>query len=216
MKFADQRKKLLAELQQAGINDKVVLAAMGEVPREDFIPADMQILAYRNHPIEIGAGQTISQPYIIARMLQELQIEPDHSVLEIGTGSGYQTAIISLIAATVYTVERIESLALKARQVLKKLEYKNIHYRVGDGTRGWEKAFPARKEFDRIIISAAAPHVPEILLQQLAEGGILVAPVGERQKQTLIVVHKNGGVITTAHHGGCTFVPLIGEDGWEA
>jgi protein-L-isoaspartate(D-aspartate) O-methyltransferase len=215
MQFDDQRKWLVKKLADSGIKDLRVLEAFAKVPRHEFVPPAMLNYAYHNQPLMIGEGQTISQPLVIAMMMQALQLQPTDIVLEIGTGSGYQTALLAEITKEVFTVERIEKLASRAKAILKKLNYTNIHYRLGDGTRGWEKAFPPRKEFNKIVVSAGSPQVPPTLVKQLAEGGIMVIPVGERMMQRLLILNKKKGEILSTWQADCTFVPLIGEEGWE-
>jgi len=215
VKFEDQRNLMVQnQLTARGIANQRLLDIFLSVPRHEFVPEEMRAYSYNDHPLAIGDGQTISQPYIVALMVDLLQVRPTHHVLEIGTGSGYQTAILSLLAQQVYTVERLDSLMRRARRDLKRLGYANVHFRTGDGTRGWEKAYPARDTFDRIVVSAAAPHAPEQLIGQLAEGGRLVIPVGSRLMQELVLIRRENGEIITENHGGCAFVPLIGEDGW--
>jgi len=215
MKFIDQRRLMVEEqIKKRGVDSEIVIKAMLNVERHLFVPEDIKHLAYRDSPLSIGKGQTISQPYIVALMLQLLEIESGDKVLEIGTGSGYQTALLAEIAETVYTVERIDVLLLKAKKLLDKMNFRNIHYHIGDGTRGWKEGFPACKEFDKIVVSAAAPDVPVSLMEQLADGGIMVIPAGSRYSQDLIVIKKIGDEFITTNHGGCTFVPLIGKEGW--
>ncbi len=216
MQFDDQRRWLVKILKEEGIRDSKLIEAISLVPRHEFVPVMMREYSYRNQPLAIGEDQTISQPLIIAIMIQLLQIQETNSVLEIGTGSGYQTAILSALTKEVYTIERLEGLAIRAKATLKKLNYLNIHYKIGDGTKGWLKAYPPRKEFDRIIVSAASPLIPSSLVEQLAENGRLVIPVGEKTFQRLILVEKRNGEIKTSYHGDCTFVPLIGDEGWQS
>ena len=192
------------------ITDPRVLAAMQKVPRHRFVlPQDID-RAYGDHPLPIGYGQTISQPYMVALMTEALKPEAENKVLEIGTGSGYQAAILSRLCGSVYTVERLGVLAARARKVLDELGIFNVHIRIGDGTRGYAKDAP----YDRIIVTASAPHVPEALVEQLAPGGILVIPVGDQYLQDLKRVTKKNGQTTTESLGGCRFVKLIGESGW--
>jgi len=215
MKFIDQRRLMVEEqIKRRGIESENIIAAMLKVERHVFVPEDIKHLSYRDYPLSIGRGQTISQPYIVALMLQLLEIEKGDKVLEIGTGSGYQTALLAEIAESVYTVERIDILLLKARDLLDKMSYKNIYYQIGDGTIGWIEGYPACSEFNKIIVSAAAPDIPESLMEQLAEGGIMVIPAGSRRNQELIVIKKIGDEFITANHEGCAFVPLIGKEGW--
>jgi protein-L-isoaspartate(D-aspartate) O-methyltransferase len=215
MKFEDQRKLMIKnQIERRGIIDDSVLKAFQKVERHLFVDVDARHLAYNDSPLGIGNGQTISQPYIVALMLQLADIQPEHKVLEIGTGSGYQTALLAEIADEVYTVERIHALIQKAKELLSTLNYENIYFKSGDGTKGWEGGFPICPEFDRIIVAAAAPEVPTSLINQLAVGGKLVIPAGERSFQELILVERREDGFEETRHGGCTFVPLIGEEGW--
>jgi protein-L-isoaspartate(D-aspartate) O-methyltransferase len=199
------------QIMSRGINDPGVLAAMRTVPRHLFVEESLRDSAYEDHPIPIGEGQTISQPYMVALMTELLEINSESVVLEVGTGSGYQSAILAEIAKQVYTVERLAPLAEKARQVFEQLHYDNIEIRIDDGTLGWNEHAP----YDGIIVAAGAPAVPESLVEQLAEDGKLVIPVGNRISQVLQVLrkHKDGSIATsTSCH--CVFVKLIGKDGW--
>ncbi len=216
MKFEDQRRIMVRDnLEARGISDVKVLAAFMKVPREEFVPDDFKMHSYADHPLSIGEGQTISQPYIVSLMLSLLELEPEHRVLEIGTGSGYQTALLAELVKEVYTVERIDPLLRRAKRTLTTMGYENIHFRVGDGTRGWEKAYPPVNEFDRIVVAAAAPKIPQPLLEQLAEGGRLVIPAGSRYVQELICITRQNGEFIQEKWGGCAFVPLVGEEGWQ-
>lgn len=194
-----------------GISDKRLLDAMVKVKRHLFVPKQLQNSAYADHPLPIGEGQTISQPFMVAWMTDVLNLSGQEKVLEIGTGSGYQTAILAELSKKVYTVERIASLSQKAQETLDTLGYKNISFKIGDGTEGWAQEAP----FDRIIVTAASPSVPEPLFEQLAEKGILVIPVGERFMQILTLVEKVDGKQRTKKLEGCMFVPLIGKYGME-
>jgi protein-L-isoaspartate(D-aspartate) O-methyltransferase len=165
--------------------------------------------AYRNQPLPISLSQTISQPLMIAIMLQHLELKPDDIVLEIGTGSGYQTALLSLLVKEVCSIERLDPLTQKAKQIVKELGFGNAYFKVGDGAKGWQKAFPPHKQFHKIIVSAAAGKLPEQLVVQLADPGIFVCPVGGSLGQTLIKIIKHDGKIVQTSHGGCAFVPLI-------
>jgi len=211
--YAAQR-RLMAEhqLKSRGIDDPRVLQVMGEVPRELFVPIHQKPNAYADGPLPIGHGQTISQPCIVALMTQSLRLEGAERVLELGTGSGYQTAILAQLAAHVYTVERIADLAERARELLEgRLGLQNISFKVGDGTLGWEEEAP----FDRIIATAAAPHAPRALLSQLCPGGHLVAPVGSEYSQTLTrFTSDEEGRWRTEDICPCVFVKLVGKDGW--
>jgi protein-L-isoaspartate(D-aspartate) O-methyltransferase len=209
MRFEDQRTLLVRELEQSGITDERVLAAFAKVPREEYVLDQYRDYAYRNQPLPIDLSQTISQPLMIAIMLQHLELKPADIVLEIGTGSGYQSALLAELAADVCSVERLEQLSLKAQGILRDQGYKNIHFRIGDGTQGWQKAYPPYKEFDKIIVSAAAHAIPSKLKEQLADGGILVVPVGTSHFQILHKVQRRQEEFIITEHGGCTFVPLI-------
>jgi protein-L-isoaspartate(D-aspartate) O-methyltransferase len=188
--------------------DPRVMAAMGKVPRHEFVPVYVRDLAYRNRPLGIGHGQTISQPYIVALMTDLLRLEPGDRVFELGTGSGYQAAILAELAGEVYTVEIIEPLGKKARATLKALHYDNVRVRIGDGYYGWEKHAP----FDAIVVTAAASHIPPPLIRQLKPGGRMVIPVGSRfMTQELVLVEKDGkGRVTTRQILPVRFVPLTG------
>jgi protein-L-isoaspartate(D-aspartate) O-methyltransferase len=200
------------ELIPAGITDERVLAAMRKVRREKFLPSSLRNRAYDNYPLPIGENQTISQPYIVAVMTQALALTPDHKVLEIGTGSGYQTAILAELAGIIYTIERIGVLATRARTTLYSMGYDNIYIIEGDGTLG----LPEYAPFDRVIVTAASPSVPDTLLEQLGPGGKIVIPVGGSYVQDLKLVEKaRNGRLYRSSLGGCRFVPLIGEKGWE-
>lgn len=198
------------QLAQRGITDERVLQVMREVPRHRFVPEDLWDMAYRDTPLPIGHGQTISQPYIVGYMTQMLHLAPDDQVLEVGTGSGYQVAILSRLAKKVYTIERVEELARHAEQILQELGYDNVLIRVGDGGYGWPEAAP----FDAIIVTAAAPEVPPPLVAQLAEGAPLIAPIGPAGYQELMRFYKRGGQTRVERLAPVAFVPLIGEHGW--
>ena len=214
MKFSDQRKIMIEEqLIARDIIDKNVLNAFSKIPREDFVADNIKYLAYSDTPLTIGENQTISQPYIVAKMMQLLEINQDCSILEIGTGSGYQTALLAEIAEEVFTVERIKILSSRAKRILDKLKYENIYFSVHDGTMGW---IEEDLKFDRIIVSAGAPEIPISLLQQLRPGGIIIIPTGDNSQQQLHkVVEKDGDYIHTMHDI-CTFVPLVGKLGWKS
>ncbi len=211
-RFAAQREAMIrTQLIPRGISDKGVLRAMFSVPREAFVPADRRVLAYDDQPISVGSGQTISQPYIVALMTEALGVEPGHTVLEIGTGTGYQTAILLELTPDVYSVERISELAQRAEATLNALGYDiagRIH--TGDGSRG----LPGHAPYDAIIVTSATPSVPDPLAGQLAEGGRLVVPVGSRFSQTLYRSVLTGGSLRHEALTGCRFVPLIGDYGW--
>lgn len=198
------------QLLPRGIFDARILNSFRKVPRHAFVPGKSMENAYGDFPLPVGEGQTISQPYMVALMTQYLDIKADDKVLEIGTGSGYQTSILAELAKEVYSVERLAVLAENARAVLNGLGYINIKINVGDGTQGWEKQAP----YDAIIVTAGAPSVPEPLVEQLAEGGRLVIPVGGGFSQILTLIKKQEGKITQEEICGCVFVPLVGRYGW--
>lgn len=199
------------QLRARGIKDERVLAAMGAVPRHEFVPEKLRGRAYRDNPLSIGEEQTISQPYMVALMTQELNAKPTDVVLEIGTGSGYQAAILSRLVSKVYSIERHQRLACLAYATLGKVGYHNITVISGDGSRG----LPDKAPFNGIIVTAAAPEVPEVLLDQLAEGGRLVIPVGDKKLQVCKSITKRDGRFETQNVTGCVFVPLVGRFGWE-
>lgn len=209
---ADERSRMVEhQIRSRGITNPRVLEAMRNIPRHFFIPAPYDKSAYEDAPLPIGNGQTISQPYIVALMTELLDPYPEDRVLEIGAGSGYQAAILSMLVQHVTTIERIPAVAELARKNLEKLGLKDIDIIVGDGTRG----YPEHAPFDGIIITAATPEIPQPLIDQLTVGGILVAPVGGREIQELITLSRNESGIVRSSHGGVRFVPLIGEYGWE-
>jgi len=212
IKYGRQREEMVRhQIEARGIKDPFVLTAFQSVPRHLFVSEALRDQAYGDYPLPIGEQQTISQPYIVAEMTQALELREDDRVLEIGTGSGYQAAILAEIVYRVYTVERIRSLYIQARKLLDKLRYHNIVMRCGDGTAGWKDESP----FDAIIVTAGAPEIPEKLLNQLAEGGRMVVPVGNQHSQDLIKVVKDKKGIHKSNLGGCRFVKLIGEQGWK-
>jgi protein-L-isoaspartate(D-aspartate) O-methyltransferase len=204
------RKNLLSYLDHE-IADKRIVEAMKHVPREAFVSLDQYQAAYDDRPLSIGFGQTISQPFIVALMVQALVLEGDEKVLELGTGSGYEAAILAELAQKVVTVECVPELAESARQVLDKLGYSNIEVHIASGTLGWPEGAP----YDAIIVSAGAPTVPQVLLEQLNWNGRLVIPVGSRWQQDLLKVTKLRKGNRIENLGGCYFVPLIGEGAWE-
>ena len=199
------------QIQARGISDERVLAAMRAVPRHRFVPGHVLGAAYRDAPLPIGQGQTISQPYIVAYMTDRLGLVGSERVLEIGTGSGYQAAILSFLAREVITVERLPVLSREAKALFDELGYDNVHVKVGDGTLGWPEDAP----YDAIVVTAAAPQVPAPLQWQLADGGCLLAPVGPRWSQQLVRVRREGESFQTETLLGVAFVPLIGEHGWQ-
>lgn len=194
-----------------GINDRLVLEAMSRVPRHLFVDEALKNQAYSDHPLPIAEGQTISQPYIVALMTQELGLKGDEKVLEIGTGSGYQAAVLAEIADRVYSVERKSALLARARKLFDKLGYKNILLKLDDGTWGWQSEAP----FDAILVTAASPVVPPPLIEQLADPGVMIIPVGDEFSQTLVKVTRKDGQMETRQLGGVRFVKLIGEHGWK-
>jgi protein-L-isoaspartate(D-aspartate) O-methyltransferase len=199
------------QIEARGIRDPRVLTAMREIPRHHFIPPPYDRGAYDDCPLPIGNGQTISQPYIVALMTELLRPKPEGNLLEIGGGSGYQAAVLAALAKHVTTIERIPAVADLAKRNLAALDICNVDIIVGDGTLG----YPASAPYDGILITAATPKIPVPLIEQLAEGGRLVAPVGGREVQELVVLEKHDGRVTESFHGGVRFVPLIGEHGWE-
>lgn len=198
------------QLEARGIRDPGVLEAMRKIPRHLFVPDHLVERAYDDCPLPIGEGQTISQPYMVAWMTEILRPEPGQKVLEIGTGSGYQAAVLCELGADVYTIEKNPLLAREAERRLAQLGY-YPHIRIGDGTLGWPEEAP----FQRIIVTAGAPSIPQPLLDQLDEGGRLVIPVGPSGMQMLTLVEKRGGRLTTTEEGTCVFVPLVGRYGWK-
>jgi protein-L-isoaspartate(D-aspartate) O-methyltransferase len=204
------RARLIDCLRQE-INDKRVLSVMSRIPRELFVPPEYCYAAYEDMPLGIGFGQTISQPFIVALMTQALGLKGSEKVLELGTGSGYQTAILAELAKWIVSIERIHQLAESARQILGKLGYTNFEIHTAGEALGW----PAGVPYDAIIVTAGAPHVPDALLEQLALGGRLVIPVGSRWEQDLLKVTKRKKRNLVENLGGCRFVPLIGKGAWE-
>jgi len=199
------------QLEARDVRDRRVLDVMRRVPRQRFVPAGSRSAAYEDHPIGIGHGQTISQPFIVALMTEMLELRGSERVLEIGTGSGYQTAILCELAVSVLSVERIAPLAERARATLRELGYSNVSIRVGDGSLGW----PAEAPFDRILVAAASPDIPPALAAQLADNGVMVLPVGgEAGVQELVLVRRTGSAITRRAGIGCRFVPLLGRAGF--
>jgi len=200
------------QIRARGVTDPRVLAAMSKVPRHRFIPKALWEQAYNDYPLPIGEDQTISQPYIVALMTEALELAGPEKVLELGTGSGYQAAVLAELAQEVYTIERLPALARVAQQVLEFLGYTNVRVRVADGTLGWAEAAP----FEAILVTAGAPQVPGPLVEQLAMGGRLVIPVGDRYTQTLTRVRRTPEGLKHEYLGGCRFVKLIGKHGWQA
>lgn len=199
------------QLVSRGISDPRVLRAMAKVPRHLFLESELWEHAYEDHPLPIGAHQTISQPYILALMVEALELKGSERVLEVGTGSGYAAAVLSELCAEVFTVEVLEELALKSRALLSNLGYKNVSLLMGDGTLGWEEHSP----YDAVVISAAAPCIPRPLVEQLKVPGYLVFPIGEEELQTLVRIRKDRAGIREEYLGDCHFVKLTGRYGWE-
>ena len=193
-----------------GINDERVLQVMGKIPRHLFIEEALAGEAYNDHPVPIGEKQTISQPYIVALMTEALELKGTEKTLEIGTGSGYQTAILAELSSRVYTIERIKSLLVNARELLAQLGYNNILFKAFDGTLGWKEYAP----FDAIMVTAGSPSLPKPLIDQLADNGRIIIPVGDRYSQELIKVIRKGENLEQKSLGGCRFVNLIGVHGW--
>jgi protein-L-isoaspartate(D-aspartate) O-methyltransferase len=211
MDYENLRKKMVQEqIIGRGIKDKRLIEVLYKLERHRFVPQNSRDSAYGDFPIPIGEGQTISQPYMVALMTECLSLKGDEKVLEIGTGSGYQTAILAELAKEVYSIERIESLKIKAEKILKELGYTNIKIKLGDGTLGWEEESP----FDRIIVTAANRDIPPPLLEQLNDKGIMVIPLGDRFSQGLTKIEKKGSQIIRQDICGCVFVPLIGKYGF--
>ncbi len=206
-----QRERMVQDqLQARGINDPRVLAAFRKVPRHHFVPTELHHEAYADRPLPIGSGQTISQPYMVALMVTCLRLQGHERVLEIGTGSGYQTALLAELALEVFSVERLPELLPKLQERLSRLGYLNLHLKLGNGSLGWAGGAP----FDAILVSAAAPQLPQPLLAQLADPGRMVIPIGSAQAQALIAVEQRGGVVSRTEVAHCVFVPLVGEHGW--
>ena len=208
--FPERRQMVQSQLRARGIRDERVLEAMLRIPRQEFVSAEFESQAYADHPIPIGENQTISQPFIVAVSLQALSLQGGESVLEVGTGSGYQTALLAVLAHQVNSIERHQTLARSAEAVLVKLGLNNVKIVVGDGTHGLPEFAP----YDAILISAAAPSIPRNLLDQLAEEGRMVIPVGPPHAQELQLVRKHNGKAVVEVIEGCRFVPLIGAEGY--
>ncbi len=211
IKFERKRIEMVRkQIEVRGVSDPKVLEAMRKVPRHHFVSEALWDQAYGDFPLPIGEQQTISQPYIVAEMTQALQLNEEDRVLEIGTGSGYQAAILSEIVFRVYTIERIHPLFIKSRKLFDKLQYYNILTKYSDGTSGWEEESP----FDAIIVTAGAPEIPKLLINQLSIGGRMVIPVGDQYSQELVKLYKDVQGIHKTNLGGCRFVKLIGKHGW--
>ena len=209
--YTDERLNMVdVQLAHRGIKDKRVLDTIIKVPRHLFVPSEIVSVAYADQPLSIGESQTISQPYMVALMSECLRLSGGEKILELGTGSGYQTAILAELGSFVYTIEKINTLSIGAQRTLEHLGYENIKFKVGDGTVGWAKNAP----YDRIIVTAGAPKISKVLIDQLSEGGRMVIPVGNSFSQELVVVSKINRKIKTENICGCMFVPLIGKYGW--
>jgi protein-L-isoaspartate(D-aspartate) O-methyltransferase len=200
------------QLIRRGIKDQRVLEAMAQVPRHEFMPPERRSEAYHDGAVSIGHGQTISQPYMVAYMVEALRVEAGHRVLEVGAGSGYQAAVLSHLADEVYAIELIPALASRAAETLERLGYDNAHIITGDGSEGYAQAAP----YDRIIVAAAAPEISPRWVEQLRIGGLIVAPVGERLTQVCTMARKTEAGLETIQTIGCIFVPLLGRHGWDS
>ncbi len=210
--YEKQRERMVREqISRRGLNEPRLLSAMLTVPRHLFVPAEYRLSAYENGPLPIGFGQTISQPYIVALMTHLLQLQGDERVLEVGTGSGYQAAILGRLAREVHTIELVPELAESAAKLLEELGMHNVHIHIGDGSLGWPESAP----YAGILVAAAAPQAPEALLEQLADGGRMVVPVGERGWQELEVWERQGNLYKSRNVLSVAFVPLRGEQGWD-
>jgi protein-L-isoaspartate(D-aspartate) O-methyltransferase len=207
-----RERMVVEQLEARGIRDRRVLAAMRRVPRHLFVEEALAPQSYGDYPLPIGEKQTISQPFIVAQMTEALDLTGSEKVLEVGTGSAYQTAILAELADKVYSVERVRSLYQRARKTLEQLRYYNVALRLSDGSLGWQEEAP----FEAVIVTAGAPDVPEALVKQLADGGRLVIPVGDRYNQSLLRVVKHGDRLDTEDLGACRFVPLVGSQAWKA
>ncbi len=210
--YAGYRARLVETLRAKGIRDLAVLKAFGEIPRHLFVPEAVRHRAYEDAALPIGNGQTISQPFTQARYLEALRLTGRERVLEIGTGSGYQAALLGALASQVFSVERVHTLALAAKRVLREAGIANVSVLVGDGTLGWSAYSP----YDAILVAAGGPEIPPPLLEQLASGGRLLIPIGDRGAQTLTLVERAGAEIRRTPLGGARFVPLVGEHGFDA
>ena len=206
--FAAQRQQMVQQqLMTRGINDQRVLAAMAKVPREEFVPPDSRAASYEDGPLPIGYAQTISQPYVVAFMTEQLRLKPSDRVLEVGTGSGYQVAILAELVSEIYSIEIVEPLAKNAEATLQRLGYKNVHLKIGDGYKGWPETAP----FDAIIVTCAPDKVPQPLVDQLKDDGRMVIPVGDRFAQQLYLLEKKNGQLKQSATLPVRFVPMTGE-----
>jgi protein-L-isoaspartate(D-aspartate) O-methyltransferase len=208
--FRGARHRLVELLQEKGIRDLAVLRAVEMVPRHQFVPTGIRHRAYEDAPLPIGSGQTISQPLVHAQYLELLALTGREKVLEVGTGTGYQTALLASLVEQVFSIERIAALHQQAREILQRLGIRNVSLCVGDGTVGWRDYAP----YDAILVSAGSPLVPQPLLDQLAEGGRMLVPVGDRESQRLMLYSRQGGEVVVREAGSVRFVPLIGSHGW--
>lgn len=208
--YPSQRMTMVnTQLKARDIYDRSTLTAMSEVPREQFVPKEYRLYSYSDGPLPIGEGQTISQPYIVAYMTQALRLKPEHKVLEVGTGSGYQAAVLAEIVDSVYTIEIVEELGIRARKLLESLDYDNIEVKIGDGYHGW----PEKGPFDGIMVTAGAEYIPQPLVEQLEEGGRMIIPVGPHGGvRQLIRVEKKGGKIKTKELMAVRFVPFTRKE----
>ena len=206
----EQERMVEVQLRRRGIYDPHVLDAMLRIPRHEFVPEQYRDQAYEDHPLPIGEGQTISQPFIVALALQALNLQGNERVLEIGTGSGYQTALLAVLAKSVFSIERYASLARSAETILARFGLDTVRLKIGDGSWGWPEYAP----FDAMLISAAAPKVPQSLTEQLSEGGRMVIPVGPQAAQELQLVRKQESQFSIEKLEGCRFVPLVGAEGY--
>ena len=209
--FRGARQRLVETLQEKGIRDLAVLRAFEMTPRHQFVPTGIRHRAYEDSPLPIGNGQTISQPLIHARYLELLKLTGRERVLEVGTGSGYQTVLLSHLAEQVFSIERIPALFQMAREAIQRAGARNVSLLLGDGTVGWREYAP----YDAILVSAGGPTIPQPLVDQLAEGGRMLVPVGDKEEQTLVCVSKRGGEIEKRDLGPVRFVPLLGMHGWD-
>ena len=211
--YAEARERMVQEqLAGRGIKDPRVLASMSRVPRHLFVGEELRDQAYDDHPLPIGNGQTISQPYMVALMVEALGLKGEEKVLEVGPGSGYEAAILAELCGQLFTVELVEKLALRARFELANSGYRNVFVQVSDGTLGWVQHAP----YDAVVISAAAPCIPRPLLDQLTPGGCIILPMGEEELQSLVRIRKEGGRLREEYLGECRFVKLLGTYGWKS
>jgi protein-L-isoaspartate(D-aspartate) O-methyltransferase len=212
LQYERQRRRLIEAIADTGIDDLAVLRAFDLVPRHSFLPEAIRHRAYEDVPVPIGFGQTASQPSLQALYLQVLRLQPEERILEIGTGSGYQTAVLAQLVAHVYSIERIAELSIRARATLDALRVNNVALLTGDGSVGWSRYAP----FDAILVTASAPAAPQVLLDQLAPGGRLLIPIGDRDRQQLTLLRRNAVGVDSEEVTACTFVPLVGRFGWPA